>query len=255
LAKTARTEKKLSAAQPDWLSPSAAKTLSLPEQIAAQISRAIVKGVLKPGTRIQEQGIADRFEVSRGPVREALRILERDHLVQILPRRGPQVTQLSVDEVDSIFEVRTDLIGLAAKLAAQRGDPIEISRMCAEMEKLPGLVNDPTADEFVAVIYRLTVMLVDASRNRLLRKLVFEHAPQTARYTRLGLSTLNQRRRIAQKWLRMSKALAGRDAQTARTVAEQLATSTHALAVSVLRSREEATSGARKRDTAREIAS
>src|SRR3954468_24299224 len=126
-----------------WSPSPSAQTLSLPEQIAERIGNDIIQGGYEPGTRIQEQDVADQFKVSRGPVREALRILERDGLVQINARRGAQVTQLNVDEVDSIFEVRTDLIGLAAKLAAQRGESGEISRMRAELEKLPELVNGP----------------------------------------------------------------------------------------------------------------
>jgi DNA-binding GntR family transcriptional regulator len=84
---------------------SVALTLSLPEQIASRLSERIVSGAYEPGQRIMEQALAQEFAVSRGPVREALRILERDGLVTILPRRGAIVTDLSVDEVkkSSIF--------------------------------------------------------------------------------------------------------------------------------------------------------
>jgi DNA-binding GntR family transcriptional regulator len=67
-------------------------TQSLSEQIAAQLSERIVTGLYAPGQRIMEQAIAAEFAVSRGPVREALRLLERDGLVTILPRRGAQIT-------------------------------------------------------------------------------------------------------------------------------------------------------------------
>src|SRR5687768_12783860 len=85
---------------------SLALTLSLPEQIAARLSERIVSGACRPGQRIMEQALAAEFTVSRGPVREALRILERDGLVTILPRRGALVTDLSISEVKEIFDIR-----------------------------------------------------------------------------------------------------------------------------------------------------
>jgi len=74
---------------------SLALTLSLPEQIASRLSERIVAGTYAPGQRVMEQALAAEFAVSRGPVREALRILERDGLVTILARRGALVTNLS----------------------------------------------------------------------------------------------------------------------------------------------------------------
>ena len=65
-------------------------TLSLPEQIAAQLAARITSGAYAPGQRIMEQAVAGEFAVSRGPVREALRLLEKDGLVTILARRGAQ---------------------------------------------------------------------------------------------------------------------------------------------------------------------
>src|SRR5690606_860114 len=94
----------------------AALTRSLPEQIAARLSERIVAGAYEPGRRIMEQAIAAEFAVSRGPVREALRILERDGLVTILPRRGAIVTNLSIAEVKEIFDIRAMLNGLRDRL-------------------------------------------------------------------------------------------------------------------------------------------
>ena len=85
--------------------------MTLPEQIAERIFAAIANGEYAPGERIREETLAEQFEVSRGPVREALRILEKDSVVRILPNRGAHVTQLSIKEVGDIFEIRRDLVG------------------------------------------------------------------------------------------------------------------------------------------------
>ena len=94
-------------------------TQSLPEQIAARLSERIVSGTYSPGQRIMEQNVAEEFEVSRGPVREALRLLEKDGLVMILPRRGAQVTNPSIEEVNEIFDIRAMLNGLRDRLIAE----------------------------------------------------------------------------------------------------------------------------------------
>ena len=98
---------------------SAPLTLSLPEQIAARLSERITAGVYAPGRRVMEQEVSDEFSVSRGPVREALRLLEREGLVTILPRRGAQVTQLSIAEVREIFDIRAALNGLRDRQIAE----------------------------------------------------------------------------------------------------------------------------------------
>jgi DNA-binding GntR family transcriptional regulator len=220
--------------RPHWLGAPEAVTLSLPEQIAEKVGSAIIRGRLQPGARILEQDLARRFQVSRGPVREALRILERDRLVQILPRRGAQVTRLSVDEVRDIFDIRTSLIGLAVRLCAERADENAIARLRTEISKLPGLVSD--AEDFIAVVYRLTKLIAQLSGNKLLDSMLFAHAHQTLRYTKLGLSTEKQREQIARKWQKMAKALAARECGEARAIAEDLAARTHDLAAELLRS-------------------
>jgi DNA-binding transcriptional regulator YhcF (GntR family) len=91
-------------------------TLSVPEQIAAKVGDRVIVGRLAPGSRIGEQELADEFKVSRGPVREAIRLLEREGLVTVLPRRGALVTQLSSDELRELYEVRSSLIERARRL-------------------------------------------------------------------------------------------------------------------------------------------
>jgi DNA-binding GntR family transcriptional regulator len=78
---------------------------SLTEQIAQYLGNQIVTGELKAGDRIQELRVADELNVSRGSVREALLILERRHLIQILPRRGAVVAEMTESEVRALHEL------------------------------------------------------------------------------------------------------------------------------------------------------
>lgn len=85
-----------------------------------QIRTAIVEGRYEPGARLVEQRIAEEFDLSRTPVREALRSLEAEGLVVIEPNRGATVRTLHVDEIVDLYALRSRLEGYAAELAAER---------------------------------------------------------------------------------------------------------------------------------------
>jgi DNA-binding GntR family transcriptional regulator len=82
---------------------------SLAEQIAHHLAERIIRGELKERERIQEQKVTQALNVSRGSVREALLILERRHLIVILPRRGAQVTELTAHNVKSLYALVMEL--------------------------------------------------------------------------------------------------------------------------------------------------
>lgn len=82
------------------------------------IKEDIISLKLKPGSLIQEEALAQQYGVSRTPVREALRRLEQEGLVKTLPKKGTLVSQLSVNDILEIFQVRMALEPLAARLAA-----------------------------------------------------------------------------------------------------------------------------------------
>ncbi|MGE8067503.1 GntR family transcriptional regulator [Pseudomonas sp. NPDC089569] len=82
---------------------------SLAEQIAHHLAERIIRGEMKPGERIQEQKVTQALDVSRGSVREALLVLERRHLIAILPRRGAHVTEMTVHKVQSLCALMSEL--------------------------------------------------------------------------------------------------------------------------------------------------
>ncbi len=92
----------------------------LREIISAEIRSRIFSGVFPPGTRLVERSLADELGVSRFPVREALRILHKEGLVEHLPTRGIVVRKPGRAEVEEIFDIRESLEALAARLAARR---------------------------------------------------------------------------------------------------------------------------------------
>ncbi|CAN7451423.1 GntR family transcriptional regulator [Pseudomonas brassicacearum] len=91
---------------------------SLAEQIAHYLAERIIRGEMKPGERIQEQKVTLALNVSRGSVREALLILERRHLIAILPRRGAHVTELTEHKVRSLCTLMSELYILLGNAVA-----------------------------------------------------------------------------------------------------------------------------------------
>lgn len=101
------------------------------------LRKEILIGVHPAGARLREEQLAVTLGLSRTPVREALRRLEADGLVQVTPHRGAQVTSWSDEDFDEIFDLRVLLEGHAARHAAERGtaDPENLRALCEAMER------------------------------------------------------------------------------------------------------------------------
>jgi DNA-binding GntR family transcriptional regulator len=98
-------------------------------QVTSALRRAIVSGLLQPGEALSETVLAQRFKVSRTPVREALKQLERERLVEIVPRVGTYVRNVTGEEVLDALVVKEALEGAAARLLAARPDAPEIAAL------------------------------------------------------------------------------------------------------------------------------
>jgi DNA-binding GntR family transcriptional regulator len=102
---------------------------SLPEIVAERLVEAIRAGTLKPGERLVETTLASKLQVSRGPLREALKALEANHLVESRRGRGTCVREVTSAEVAQMIAVRALLEGLAARLVATNATPSMIERL------------------------------------------------------------------------------------------------------------------------------
>lgn len=92
---------------------------TLAAAVAGRMRDWIMSGKLKPGARIRLASTAERLGVSPMPVRDALRLLEAEQLVSMSPHRGARVSELSVEDIEELYAVRTGLEGLAAKVAVR----------------------------------------------------------------------------------------------------------------------------------------
>ena len=189
-------------------------TLSVPEQIAARVGDRIISGQLAPGQRIGEQELADEFKVSRGPVREAIRILEREGLAVLLPRRGAVVTQLSAGELRDLFEVRAGLFDIVLRKVARERPPELLTIVRQGVARLEALAARPdTANDYAEMIYRLILIITRFGGNERLRRMINSISLQTLRYSKLGLVPQERRQQSARLWRKSLRALELGDAE------------------------------------------
>jgi len=104
------------------LFPKLKKDNSLSGIVYQAIYKQILAGKLKPGEKITEAGISNSMEISRAPVREALKRLAEDHLVTLVPRRGCFVSELNANEIEEIYEIRKRLECMALEYAFEKFD-------------------------------------------------------------------------------------------------------------------------------------
>ena len=109
---------------------------TLAVQIAQYVSDKIIRSELKPGEKIQEERLAEELGVSRSPIREALRILEKARLVEVVPRHGARVTEMSAAFVDYLFDILGELYALGARRFAERSTEDDRERLHDRQDKL-----------------------------------------------------------------------------------------------------------------------
>ena len=131
-----------------------------------RLCEEIRSGKLPPGSRLRETEIAERLAVSRTPVREAIRRLEADGLVDHLPRSGAVVRKLEYPELMELYEMRTVLEGTAARLAARAASPVELEELVAINDEMRAAAGRP--EEVIGLNRQFHKLLLDAARNRFL---------------------------------------------------------------------------------------
>ncbi len=121
----------------DGLTPAPIARRPLHEELAEHLRQLIIECALKPGSKISEKELCTQFAVSRTPLREALKLLATEGLVQLTPHRGASVTELTKEELEHIFPVMGALEALAGELACHHVTDAEIERakqLQAELE-------------------------------------------------------------------------------------------------------------------------
>jgi DNA-binding GntR family transcriptional regulator len=141
---------------------------SLHRGLVGQLRDYLVEGDLEPGARVPERELCERFAVSRTPLREALKVLAAEGLIELLPNRGARVRQFTQADIRDLFEVIAGLDFVAGRLAAARMSDAQIAEIEAlHLEMYAHYLRRELADYF-RLNQRIHQTIVDAAGNRVL---------------------------------------------------------------------------------------
>ncbi|AUX90335.1 MULTISPECIES: GntR family transcriptional regulator [Acinetobacter] len=175
---------------------------SLSEQIAKHISEQIIRGELVEGERIQELRIASELDVSRGSVREALLLLERTQLIEIFPRRGAIVSEMSAMQVRALFDLTSLLLGQMVHRMAETWRSHEAERIQLLLEQLEAETRQGHTEKFYDLIFQGMAQQQEMVGNLYLMRYYQELLPSLRRSYFL---TLNISRRELQESFELFK--------------------------------------------------
>lgn len=183
-----------------------------------RLAADITQGKLQPGTRLGGDAVARDYGVSRTPVREAFRRLEAEGLVSVVPHVGAKVRQISLGEIDELFEIRGALEVLAVQRAAERADEALATALREQLrrcEAVPAADVERTACENE----RLHALMYEAAGSPQLVRLIETLSSKLHRFRLASLSSSDRPRKALDEHRRIAAAVAAHDVRRARRLA------------------------------------
>ena len=144
------------------------ESLTRTERLADEIAAAVLSGEFAPGRRLDEAMLAERFGVSRTPVREALRRLASTGLIDLKPRRGATVADATSAQLETLFGAMAEIEAACARLAAMSMTPIERRRLQNLHESMAALARRGDRDEYAAANVAFHACVYSGAHNAIL---------------------------------------------------------------------------------------
>ena len=197
------------------MTPAPARRVSGAQVVYTTLHDQITSLQLPPGTRLHETELAASHDVSRTPLREALRMLLADGLVQQLPTGGMVVAPLDPEQMRDLYEVRSVLEGVIARQAAERVTDADLAALEALVDQMSRLVDYP--DEMLRLGNAFHARLLDVSGNAYAEQMLRVLRGHLRRYQALTASIDPRRREAYGEHSDILDALRARDAEQAET--------------------------------------
>jgi len=176
--KDGKKEKK----EKDFLLVTADEYIPLRDVVFKTLRKAILTGELKPGERLMEIHLANRMGVSRTPIREAIRMLELEGMVTMIPRRGAEVAQITFKGLKDVLEVRGALDRLAIELACERISKEQLARLKEAMLAFEKSIKTKNEKVITQADVQFHDIIVEAGGNEKLAQMVSNLSEQVYRY-------------------------------------------------------------------------
>ena len=160
---------------------------SLRQQVLERLREAIISGHLAPGARLTERALTEQMGVSRTVLREALRQLEAEHLVEVIPNKGPVVRALSREEAEDLYRIRAVLHGLAARICVENADADDIHRLQVALAAVVDAYDSGDAERVLDAKTAFYDVLYAGTRSESLSAMLDTLHARIARWRALGL--------------------------------------------------------------------
>ena len=193
----------------------------LREVVYETLREAIRNGALTPGERLMEIQLAEELGVSRTPVREAIRKLELERFVVMLPRRGTYVANLSLKDINEVFEIRAALDGLAAGLAAERITEEELEQMERLLVEIADYIEQHNNQKIVEADEAFHDILYRASRNERLVGIICNLREQFTRFRSVSINYPGRLQNTLEEHRQLVEAIAQRNPEAAQQKARE----------------------------------
>lgn len=170
------------------------KHLTLREKILENIRDSIVSGAMKAGSRVSEPELAERYGISRTPIREAFRQLETEGYLTVIPRRGAVVSEFSPKDIEEFYAIKSIMEGYAARRACERLSEKDLDRLQHINDKLAELAKAGDIKHFFKIHSDFHELFSKAADNEKLHELI---AGLVTKFQRLRFTSLSLPGRMA----------------------------------------------------------
>ena len=194
--------------------------LPLRDVVFNTLRQAILTGELKPGERLMEIHLANRLGVSRTPIREAIRKLELEGLVTMIPRRGAEVAQITEKSMNDVLEVRRALDALCVELACDRITKEELESLKQACDNFELAVKTKDVKKIAQADVALHDIIVQATGNSRLIQLVNNLSEQMYRYRFEYIKDISQHERLVEEHRIIYQGIVDQDKETASLAAK-----------------------------------
>jgi DNA-binding GntR family transcriptional regulator len=195
--------------------PSLNRLEVLPDKIYSSLEGAILQGRIKPGDRLIEDELSRSFGVSRGPIREAFRLLEKDGLIRRVPRKG------AIVDISEIYEVIGILEGLAARLFCKKATAEELARLKQIYEEMEIQVKRDHFVKYRRLNREFHGVIINGCHNKKIRGIYENFQKQIRWFQKITLSYIGRPEISLEEHKNMLKAFLKRDAEKAEVVARE----------------------------------
>lgn len=194
--------------------------LPLRDVVFNTLRQAILTGELKPGERLMEIHLANKLGVSRTPIREAIRKLELEGLVTMIPRRGAEVAQITEKSMNDVLEVRRAMDALCVELACDRITPEELEQLREACDGFEAAVKTKDVKKIAQSDVALHDIIVQATGNQRLIQLVNNLSEQMYRYRFEYIKDSSQHERLVEEHRIIYQSIVQKDKETASQAAK-----------------------------------